>query len=179
MPISKKITDYLAKNRYKYEIIEHRTTYTAWDTAQTEKVKPQEVAKSLIMKADNDYLIAMVPSNKNLDKRKLLKVINARIKKGLSFANASVGEGKKAGGKNYKKIDFAKESWMKKNLPGKVGATSPFAGLTGLEIYFDNALKKNKKIYLGSGEYTASIRISVSEYLKKEKPITGNFSIKK
>lgn len=175
MPISKKIADYLAKNRYKYEIIEHRTTYTAWDTAQTEKVKPQEVGKALIMKADNDYFVALIPSNKNLDKKKLLKVINARIKKEHSFANASAGEGKKA----CKKIDFAKEAWMKKNLPGKVGATSPFAGLTGLEIYFDNALKKNKKIYLGSGEYTASIRISVSQYLKIEKPVMGNFSIKK
>ena len=165
MPISKKITDYLNKNKYKYEIIEHRTTYTAWDTAQTEKVKPQEVAKALVMKADNDYLIAMVPSNKNLDKKGLLKVINAQRKK--------------SGEQTCKKIDFTKEAWMKKNLPGKVGATPPFAGLINLGVYIDNALKKNKKIYLGSGEYTKSVRVSVSQYLKIEKPVMGNFSVKK
>ncbi|OGI17194.1 MAG: hypothetical protein A3J63_04920 [Candidatus Moranbacteria bacterium RIFCSPHIGHO2_02_FULL_40_12b] len=165
MPISKKITDYLNKNKYKYEIIEHRTTYTAWDTAQTEKVKPQEVAKALVMKADNDYLVALVPSNKNLDKKGLLKVINVWKKK--------------SGGKACKKIDFAKEAWMKKNLPGKVGATPPFAGLINLGVYIDNALKKNKKIYLGSGEYTESVRVSVSQYLKIEKPVMGNFSVKK
>jgi Ala-tRNA(Pro) deacylase len=165
MAISKKITGYLDKNKYKYEVIEHRTTYTAWDTAQTEKVKPQEVAKSLVMKADGDYLLALVPSNKNLDKKKLLKAVNAARKKSAA--------------KPYKKIDFAKEAWMKKNIPGKVGATPPFAGLLKLDIYADNALLKSRKIYLGSGEYTYSVRVNTSQYLKVEKPVKGAFSVAK
>jgi len=162
MAISKKITGYLDKNKYKYEIIEHRTTYTAWDTAQTEKVKPQEVAKTLVMKVDNDYVLALVTSNRNLDKQKLLKVINAFRKK--------------TGLKGYKKIDFAKEVWMKKNLPGKVGATPPFCELLKLNLYADSLLLKNKKIYLGSGEYTNSIRVNTSQYVKIEQPIKGSFS---
>ncbi|MEK7598537.1 MAG: YbaK/EbsC family protein [Patescibacteria group bacterium] len=165
MAISKKITEYLDKNKYKYEIIEHKTTYTAWDTAQTEKVKPQDVAKALVMKADGDYLLALVPANRNLDKQKLLKVINASRKK--------------SGEKNYKKIDFAKEAWMKKSLPGKVGATPPFRGLLKLDLFADSLLFKGKKIYFGSGEYTNSIRVNTSQYLKLEKPVKGSFSKKK
>lgn len=162
MAISKKITSYLDKNKYKYEIIEHKTTYTAWDTAQTEKVRPQEVAKALVMKADNDYVLALVPSNRNLDKQKLLKAINVIRKK--------------SGEKNYKKIDFAKEVWMKKSLPGKVGAVTPFRELLKLDIYADSLLWKSKKIYLGSGEHTASIRVNTKQYLKKENPVKGSFS---
>ena len=162
MAISKKITQYLDDKKYKYEIIEHRTTYTAWDTSQTEKVKPQEVAKSLVMKADNDYLIAIISANRNLDKQKLLKVINLARKK--------VGE------KNYKKIDFAKEAWMKKNLPGKVGAVPAFGGFLQLPIYVDSLILKNKKIFIGSGEYTNSFRINTGQYLKIEMPIKGVFS---
>ena len=124
MAISKKITKYLDDNKYKYELIDHKTTYTAWDVSQTEKVKPQEVAKSLIMKADNDYLVAIISANRNLDKQKLLKVINALRKKSKEKA--------------YKKIDFAKEVWMKKNLIGKVGAVPAFAGLLKLPIYMDS-----------------------------------------
>jgi Ala-tRNA(Pro) deacylase len=161
----KKITKYLDDNKYKYEIIEHKTTYTAWDTAQTEKIKPQEVAKALVMKADADYLLALIPANRNLDKMKLLKVINAVRKKAKL--------------KNYKKIDFAKEAWMKKNLPGKVGATPPLAGVLKMEIFLDNLLAKNKKIYLGSGEYVFSIRVNTSQYLKIEQPVKGSFSKKK
>lgn len=162
MAISKSIINYLEKNKYKYEIIEHKTTYTAWDKAQTEKVKPQEVAKALVMKADNEYVLALVPSNRNLDKNKLLKLINA-------------GQ-KKKGEKTLKKIDFAKEAWMKKNIPGKVGAVPPFKGLIKLEIYLDNLLGKNKKIQVGSGEYTMSVKINTSQYIKTESPVRGSFS---
>lgn len=165
MAISKKITNYLDLKKYKYQIIEHKTTFTAWDTAQTEKVKPEDVAKALVMKADNDYLLALLPSNKNLDKPKLLKTINAQRKKLKE--------------KNYKKIDLAKEAWMKKNLPGKVGATPPFAELLKLDIYIDGSLAKNKKMYVGSGEYTESILINVGQYVKLEKPIKGSFSKRK
>lgn len=165
MALSKKIINYLENNGYKYEIIPHRTTYTAWDTAQTEKVKPQEVAKSLVLKADKDCVIAVLSSNRNLDKQKLLKIINEKRKKD--------------GGKTAKKVEFAKEAWMKKNIPGKVGATPPFSGILKLEIYADKLFLKNKKIYLGSGEYTESIRVGASQYLKIEKPVVGNFSVKK
>ena len=162
MAISKSIHNYLEKNKYKYEIIEHKTTYTAWDKAQTEKVKPQEIAKTLVMKADGEYILALVPSNRNLDKNKLLKLINTNKKK--------------KGEKTAKKIDFAKEVWMKKNILGKVGAVPAFKGLLKLEIYLDNLLAKNKKIQIGSGEYTVSIKLNIKDYLKKEEVIRGSFS---
>lgn len=162
MTISKKIIKYLDDNKYKYEIVEHKTTYTAWDTAQTEKIKPQEVAKALVMKVDSGYILALLPANRNLDKQKLLKVINTGRKK--------------AGAKACKKIDFAKEAWMKKNLPGKVGATPPFAKILKIDIFIDSLLAKNKKIYLGSGEYTGSLRVNTGQYLKMECPVRGSFS---
>jgi prolyl-tRNA editing enzyme YbaK/EbsC (Cys-tRNA(Pro) deacylase) len=163
--ISSKLQHYLDKNKYKYDIIEHRTTYTAWDTAQTEKVKPQEVAKALVMAADKDHIIALLPSNRNTDKKKLLKIINVLRKKQSLKA--------------YGKIDLAKEVWMKKNILGKVGAVPPFSGLLKIPVYLDNLLAKNKKIYVGSGEYDASIRVNTAQYIKIENSITGSFSIKK
>ena len=165
MAIAKKIISYLEKEGYKYEIIEHKTTYTAWDVSQTEKIKPQEVVKTLVMKLDKDYVLALISANRNLDKKKLLKVVNA--------------DRKKRGEKLSKKIDFAKESWMKKNIPGKLGAVAPFGKLLELRIYVDSLLSKNKKLYLGSGEYVFSIKLLAGQYFKKEDLIKGSFSIKK
>ena len=162
MAISQKVESYLKAKKYKFSAVEHKTTFTAWDTAQTEKIKPQEVAKALVMKTDNDYALALIPANRNLDKQKLLKIIN--------------GARKKVGAKNYKKIDFAKEVWMKKNLTGKVGATPPFRKILGIDIYIDNLLAKNKKIYLGTGEYVYSIRVNIRQYMKIECPVRGVFS---
>jgi len=165
MAISKKIIKYLDDNKYKYTVIEHKTTYTAWDTAQTEKVKPQQVAKSLVMKVDADYALALLSGNRKLDKPKLLKIINTQRKKEKM--------------KLAKKIELAKEVWMKKNLPGKVGATPPFGNLLRVAVYVDSLLLKNTKIYVGSGEYTSSFLVNVKQYLKIENPIKGSFSIKK
>lgn len=165
MAISKKIINFLEKEGYKYQIIDHKTTYTAWDVSQTEKIKPQEVVKSLVMKLDKKYILALLSANRNLDKKKLLKIINADLKK--------------QGEKISKKIDFAKEAWMKNNILGKVGAISPFGKLLNLRVYSDNLLLKNKNLYLGSGEYTSSIKVSAKQYLKIEQPIKGVFSIKK
>ncbi len=153
MGIPKRITNYLDKNEYKYEIVEHKTTYTAWDTSQTKKINPREIIKTLIVKVDRDYILAMIPADKNLDKKKLLKIINTQRKKD--------------GEKCAKKVDFAKEAWMKKNIPGKLGAVPPFKGLLKMDIYVDNLVLKNKKIYLGSGDYEASFYMTVAEYLKK------------
>lgn len=165
MAISKKILKYLEDKKYRFSIVEHKTTFTAWDTAQTEKIDPKTVAKTLVMKADKDYFLALVSGNKNLDKQKLLKVVNAKRKKDKL--------------KSYKKIDFAREVWMKKNLIGKVGATSPLQGILKIPVFVDSMLLKNKKIYIGSGEYTESILLNVSEYIKKEEIIKGSFSKKK
>lgn len=165
MTVSKSIIKYLDDKKYKYIIVEHKTVFTAWDKAQTEKVKPQEIAKTLVIKADNEHILALVPSNRKMDKNKLMKLANsARKKKGL---------------KAYKKLDLAKEAWMKKNLPGKVGATAPLGGFLKMEIYIDNLLVKNRKIQVGSGEYTNSILVNVGQYLKIEKPAKGSFSAKK
>lgn len=160
--ISKKLIDYLDKNKYKYEIIKHRTTFTAWDTAQTEKIKPQEVAKTLVMKVDNDWVLAMLPSGRNLDKKSLLKMV------------------KKNSEKTVKKFDFADEKWLKKNMKlGKLGAISPFKNLLKKELYLDKLMAKEKRVYVSSGEYDASLKLLMSQLVKIERPILGNFSVKK
>jgi prolyl-tRNA editing enzyme YbaK/EbsC (Cys-tRNA(Pro) deacylase) len=119
----------------------------------------------LVMTADKDSIIALLSSNRNVDKKKLLKCVNDfRKKQSL---------------KPYKKIDFAKEAWMKKNMPGKLGAIAPFKEIIKREIFMDKLLTKNTRIYLGSGEYTFSVRILASQYIKNEKPLLGSFSVKK
>lgn len=165
MAISKKINSFLNKKAYKFQIVDHRTTYTAWDVAQTEKIKPGDVVKTLALKANNDYFVALVPADKKLDKVKFLKFIN--------------GIRKKTKKKTYAKIDFAKEAWMKKNLPGKLGAIPPFSELLKVDVYADNLLFKKKFLFLGSGEYEASFRISAKQYFKIENPVRGNFSKKR
>lgn len=165
MAISSKITGFLEKKAYKFQIIDHKTTYTAWDMAQTGKINPSDVVKALVLKANNDYFVALIPADKKLDKSKFLKFIN--------------GLRKKSKEKIYAKIDFAKEAWMKKNIPGRLGAIPPFSELLKLDIYADKLLTKKKFLFLGSGVYEASFRISAKQYFKIENPGQGSFGQKR
>jgi Ala-tRNA(Pro) deacylase len=172
MAIPQKIIKFLDGNKAKYEVIKHRTVYTAFDKAATLKVAPKIIGKTLVMKLDKNPVLVLIPANKNLDKQKLKKIAKA------------------------KNVDFIKEAWMKKNLKGiKIGAVPPFGNLwkvptfiargrrdmsTGMPVYIDRGLSQNPKIIINSGDYKFSIKISPT-VLKKIIPdlVINNFSAAK
>ena len=164
MPIPKKVINFLEKNKVKYEIIEHRTVYTAFDKTRTLKIKPNITGKTLVLKTDRDLAVVLIPANKNLDKNKLKKIINIWRKR----------QDMKA----VKKIDFASERLMKNKLKGiKMGAVPPFGSLFKLPTFINKSLLNQPKIILNSGHYNSSIKIKAS-LLKKLMPdlITGSFA---
>ena len=168
MPIPKSILNYLNKNKIKYEIISHRIVYTAYDKAATLGLKPQQVAKTVIVSLnDKDHALGLIPANKNLDKKKLLALINKQRQKVKLL--------------NYKKIDFVSEKWMKANLKGiKLGATPPFGILYRLPTFIDNALANQPKLVVNAGDYQNSLKIAPGSLFKLDKKIIkGGFSQKK
>ncbi|MFH0818953.1 MAG: YbaK/EbsC family protein [Patescibacteria group bacterium] len=165
--IPKKILSYLEKENIKYEVIEHRKVYTALDSAQTQRIKPQEIVKTMVMKIDNNYCLALLPANKNICKDKFKKAVNVYFKKEKK-QDPKI--------KLVKKVDFAKEVWMKKNLPGKIGATPAFGKLLKLLLFMDGSLFKLKKLILNTGEYTESFKINTNQFIKLEEPVKASFS---
>lgn len=177
--ISKKIEKILEEGKVRYEIIEHKTTYTAIDKAATNaknKIKPEEIVKALVLKADRKYVVALLSSNKDLDVLKFKNLINGQLQKEKKIlAKTDPRAAKKI--KSHKKVELAKEAWMKKNIPGKIGAVPPFSKLLSLEIYIDRGLLKQRQLYFGCGEYELSIKMTPKHYEKLEKDlIRGAFS---
>lgn len=147
----------------KYEPIEHRTVFTAFDRAQTLKIPQKIVGKTLAIKIDRDYALVLIPANKNLDKGKLKKIIN--------------GWQKKINGKPVKNINFVTEVWMKKNLKGiRIGAIPPFGTLWKIPTFVDRSLMNQPKIIIAAGDYNYSIKINPINF-KKIMPglIVGSF----
>jgi len=164
MPIPKPLLKFLDKNKVKYETIKHRVVYTALDKAATLKTKPQEVAKSVIVSLDaKDHALALIPANKNLDKKKLLALVNKQRQKAKLAT--------------FKKIDFAKEQWMKKSFKSvKVGATPAFGIFYKLPTFIEAALLKPTKIIVSAGDYQNSLKIAPSSLLKLDPVIVkGSF----
>ncbi len=167
MAILKKLLKFLDDLKIKYEIVEHKTVYTALDSAETQHIKPLETVKTLVMKiGPSKAVLALLPANKNLDKAKFKKVVNAWAKK----ENLKI-----------KPPEFAKEIWMKKNIQGKIGATPPFGSLFNLPVFVDRSLLRAKNIFINTGDYNYSIKLSLKNFEKAlgKEIIKGNFGKKK
>ena len=163
MAILKSLQNLLEKNKIKHEVVDHKKVYTAWDNAETQRIKPQEVVKTLVMKiSPRKYVLALIPANKNLDKKKFLKEINKWLKK----------EEEKA----VKSVEFAKEAWMKKNVKGKIGATPPLGSLSKISTFVDRELLRQKNLIINTGDYQKSIKLATKKFLELEEMIKGSFS---
>ena len=155
MPIPKKLLNHLDKNKTKYEILKHRTVYTAYDAAQTMKRKLQEIAKTLLVKADKKYYLVVIPAHYKLDLAKVKKLLKA------------------------KKVQLAKEGEMKTKFKVKPGAITPFGTIHKVEVLVDKALLKVRDAIFGAGSFTESIRMKVKDFFKTEEAKTGNLGKKK
>lgn len=155
MAIPKKLQNFLEKNKIKYKAIAHKTVYTAYDLAQTLKVKLQEIAKTLVIKTDKGYALVVLPASMMLDMAKLKKNLKA------------------------KKVEIVKEGIMKSIFKIKPGTVTPFGSLHKVQVVMDKNLAKAKEIIAGAGSYTDSIKIKIADFLKTEKPIQGIFGKKK
>ncbi len=177
MAILKNFEKFLKDAKVKYEIVGHKTVYTAFDKASTLKLKPKDVAKTLIAKigsgASAQYALASVSADKNFDKEKFKKIFN-------DWAKKTAKAGKKVF-KASKEIGFADEKWIKKNIfkTKAGGAVPPFGSLFNIPSFVDRPLLKARKLIVNAGGFEESVMIAGSQIEKAEKVIKGSFSKKK
>ena len=156
-----KTIKYLEDAGVKHELLEHRTVYTAIDAAITMKKKFDEVAKSLLVKADKDYYVVLLPADHNLDMEKLKKaLIKVRTKE-------------------IKVVKIPGEKIAREVLKIKDDAMAAFGNLYKLPVIMENKLEKAKKLILSSGSYNHSIEMAVKDFIVLEKALIGSFGVKK
>ncbi|MBI5037235.1 MAG: YbaK/EbsC family protein [Candidatus Kerfeldbacteria bacterium] len=144
MALSKKVITMLEKGKAAFEVVEHRTVYTAYDLAQTLKMKMQEIAKTLLVKVDSAYYLVVIPAHYKLDLPKVKKLFKA------------------------KKVQIAREGEMKKKFNVKPGAITAFGTVHKVGVVMDKALLKAQRALFGAGSFTESVRMKVKDYMKLE-----------
>ena len=156
-----KLIKYLENAGVKHEILEHRTVYTAFDAASTMKKKLNEIAKSLLIKADKDYYVVVLPADNNLDFKKLEQSISKRT------------------GKAVKSVKIPGEKIMETAFKIKAGTMSAFGGLHKLPVIVESKLAKVKTAVFSSGSFNHSVEMAVKDFMKLEEAVISAFGIKK
>ncbi len=156
-----KLAKYLEKSGIKHNILEHKTVYTAYDAAATMGKKLSEVVKTLLVAADKDYYLAIIPADHNLDFKKLSREISKII------------------GKKVKSVKIPGEEIMGKLLKIKAGAMSAFGGFHNLPLILEKNLLKTKKAVFASGSFRHSVEMAVKDFVKLENAALASFGAKK
>ncbi|MBU1202787.1 hypothetical protein KKH39_01960 [Patescibacteria group bacterium] len=156
-----KVIKHLEKAGIKHDMLEHRTVYTAIDAAATMRKKVDEVAKALLVKADKDYYVVILPADHNLDIVKLQKVIS------------------KASGRPIKVVKIPGETLAREVLKIKNNAMAAFGSLYKLPVLMESKLTKTKKAIFSSESYNHSVEMAVKDFVKLENALVASFGAKR
>jgi Ala-tRNA(Pro) deacylase len=147
-----KVTKLLDRAKIKYKTLEHKVVFTAHDVGATTKKKLGEIAKVVLVKADKDFVLIVLPAGKYVDFSGIKKALKA------------------------KKVSMASEKDITKYLKTKVGLLHPFGSEYNLQTLLDKSMSRSKKMIASAGTFTDSIEIAVKDFEKLVKPIKGVFS---
>lgn len=140
------IINLLKTNNIPYKETEHEPVYTSEQAAKVKGISISQIAKSLILKCEDNFIIVVLPGDRKLDSKKLKNLLK------------------------IKEFRFATPEEVKDKMGCEVGACYPFGNLIGLPTYVDNSLSKNKIISLNPGLHTHSIEIKWRDFYLRVKP---------
>ncbi|MFH0772147.1 MAG: YbaK/EbsC family protein [Candidatus Omnitrophota bacterium] len=152
MAIVAKLKKFLDANKVKYKSLKHKLAYTAQEIAAAQDVPGRQILKSVLVKADEKYILAVLPAIYLIDTKKLLKIAKC------------------------KKLKIANEKEIEKIIPDyEVGAMPPFGSLFGLDTYADKTLKEDEEIVFNGGNHTDTVKIKYRDFEKLAKPKLASF----
>jgi Ala-tRNA(Pro) deacylase len=136
-----------------FEAIPHRPTFTAQQTAQAIGVKGDEVAKSVLLRADGTYALAVLQATHHIDLMQAGKVLGA------------------------KSVELASEEQLKNLFPDcEVGALPPFGSQYGLKTIVDESLTHDENIVIEGNTHDEAIRMKYADFERLEHPRVAAFS---
>lgn len=150
--VFEKITTLLKENKIDYKLIEHKPVFTSEDAAKIRGSSLKFGAKALIMKADKNPIMIVVPGDKKVDTSIFKKLYQ------------------------IKDLEMATKEEVKSISSVEVGAVPPFGNLFKIPLYFDQTIVDNETVFFNAGSHSKSISLKGSDLEKVTKPIVGSFS---
>jgi len=139
----KRVQEFIKKFDPKLQVLLLNTTArTAKDASNSLKCEVGAIVKSLLFKAENSYLICLIPGDRRCSLNKLKKILN---KKDVAMANADE---------------------VKQNTGFSIGGVSPVAHTLSLNILVDKSLNRFPYIFAAAGHPNCVFKITYNDLIK-------------
>lgn len=151
--IAQKVKAFLDENGVKYETIFHTLAYTAQTTAESAHIPGQEMAKTVIVKADGRMAMAVLPASRHVSFHELREITGSSD------------------------VHLADENELRTLFPGcELGAMPPFGNLYGLDVWVDPLLERDEEIAFNAGSHTELIRMKYADFARLVCPKVAAFA---
>ncbi len=144
---------YLNLTGVKYQVLSHVPAYSAHSVALAAHVPDRELAKTLLVRADEQYWMSVLRADCHLNQKLLKHALEA------------------------KQVSLATEEELAVFFPDcEVGAMPPFGKLYALPVVIDKALAEDEEIVFNACTHSQSVKMKFVDYQRLVRPITAEIA---
>lgn len=152
MECRERLEAYLNENKVTFEVMTYKETFTMQEVAAALHVSGNQVAKVVMVKADDRMVMLVVSSPDRLDFAKAGELLGA------------------------KKVRLAEEEEFGDLFPDcVVGAMPPFGNLYEIPVYLNKDLAEEEDILFKVGTHTEVMKIAYRDFARLAQPTLGEF----
>jgi Ala-tRNA(Pro) deacylase len=147
MAILKKLKALLDEAKIPYEVYNHALAYTAQEIAAKQHFSGNEMAKVVMIEADDRLVMGVVRGND--------KVNTHLVEESLAVRKARLA---------------TEDEFIARFPECEIGAMPPFGNLFGLKVYVDPALAKDEYIFFNAGNHVQTVHMKYQDFAKLVQP---------
>jgi Ala-tRNA(Pro) deacylase len=142
MAIAKKLKDYLQQQETSYRLFKHPHTASSMETAEKAHVPGDALAKGVVVKDAQGFLLVVLPSDYHVELETLHKLLN-------------------------QKVELSTESEVSSLFPDcETGAVPPIGPAYGVTTIWDptTSLGRQQEVYFEAGDHQHLVRVSGEQF---------------
>jgi Ala-tRNA(Pro) deacylase len=138
------VTRYLEGRGVAYEVVDHDQRFTAAAEARAAGVEPDHAAKTVALRDESGYRLAVVPASERVEMHKVRELLESS-----------------------EHVRLATEDEMRGDFPlFEVGALPPFGPMLPAPEIFDRRLLEHDRILCSGGDHRHSVLIDPREIVR-------------
>jgi Ala-tRNA(Pro) deacylase len=135
------VTSYLEEHGVSHEVVQHEQTFSATAEARAAGIEPDHAAKTMVLRDNADYRLAVIPASERLDLHKVRELLDAS-----------------------RNLRLATEPEMEADFGAfEVGATPPVGPTLPATEVLDRKLMEHERILCTGGDHRHSVLIDPRE----------------
>jgi Ala-tRNA(Pro) deacylase len=147
------VQEFLTQRKVPFQALEHRPTYTAQRLAQVVHVPEEEVAKAVLLRADDGYVLTVLPATRGVDLGRVRQLVGAEL------------------------VELATEPECGDCFPDcELGALPPFGSKYGMRTIVDRSLAEDDEIVFEGNTHHEAVRMKFRDYEQLEQPRVADVS---